>query len=107
MSDHSLFKRAFIDFLAEFGHRGVYELEIFHPRWRENPTFLLDIIKNSIETADLNKIQEQQKLKADQAWKEISAKISFYHKATPNLLPRVGLSILTVATIKLYLCSIQ
>ncbi|KUO77561.1 MAG: pyruvate, phosphate dikinase [Desulfosporosinus sp. BRH_c37] len=81
LSDDSLFKKAFIDFLDEFGHRGVYELEILNPRWRENPSYLLDIIKNSIETADLNKIQEQQKLKADQAWKEISEKLPFYHKA--------------------------
>lgn len=81
MSDNSLFKKAFVDFLEEFGHRGVYELEIINPRWRENPSYLLDIIKNSIETADLNKIQAQQKLKADQAWEEISRALPFYQKS--------------------------
>lgn len=81
LHEGSLFKKAFIDFLDEFGHRGVYELEIYNPRWRENPSYLLDIIKNSIETADLKKIQEQQKSKADQAREEISDKLPFYHKA--------------------------
>ncbi|MDR3585115.1 MAG: PEP/pyruvate-binding domain-containing protein [Desulfosporosinus sp.] len=81
LPDDSLFKKAFINFLDEFGHRGVYELEIFNPRWRENPSYLLDIIKNSTETADLKKLQEQQKSKADQAWEEISDKLPFYHKA--------------------------
>lgn len=81
LSDCSLFKKSFIDFLDEFGHRGVYELEICNPRWRENPSYLLDIIKNSIETADLKKIQEQQQLKADQAWEEISRALPFYQKA--------------------------
>ena len=81
LPDNSLFKKAFIDFLDEYGHRGVYELEIFNPRWRENPSYLLDIIKNSIETADINKLKEQQKSMADQAWKEISQALPFYHKA--------------------------
>jgi len=81
LPDNSLFKKAFIDFLDEFGHRGVYELEIINPRWRENPSYLLEIIKNSIETADLNKIKELQKIKADQAWEEISDKLPFYQKA--------------------------
>jgi pyruvate,water dikinase len=80
LPDNSLFKKAFIDYLDEFGHRGVYELEIINPRWRENPTYLLDIIKNSIETADLKKIQEQQQLKANRAWEEISRTLPFYQK---------------------------
>ena len=31
-------------FLATFGHRGLYEVEIANPRWREQPDYLLDIL---------------------------------------------------------------
>lgn len=31
-------------FLATFGHRGLYEVEIGNPRWREQPDYLLDIL---------------------------------------------------------------
>ncbi len=32
------------EFLATFGHRGLYEVEIGNPRWREQPDYLLDIL---------------------------------------------------------------
>jgi pyruvate,water dikinase len=32
-------------FLAEFGHRGIYELEIANPRWNEDPTYLLEQVR--------------------------------------------------------------
>jgi len=41
----SAFRRAFGQFLEEFGHRGVYEVEVANPRWREDPTYLLDQVQ--------------------------------------------------------------
>ncbi len=41
----SLFRRAFEHFLAEFGHRTVYEIEVANPRWNEDPTFLLEQVR--------------------------------------------------------------
>jgi pyruvate,water dikinase len=38
----SEFRRGFTKLLEEFGHRGVYEVEIANPRWSEDPTFLLE-----------------------------------------------------------------
>ena len=32
-------------FLEEFGHRGVYEMEIMNPRWSEEPAFVLETIR--------------------------------------------------------------
>jgi pyruvate,water dikinase len=32
------------EFLATFGHRGLYEVEVGNPRWREQPGYLLDIL---------------------------------------------------------------
>jgi pyruvate,water dikinase len=36
----------FEDFLARHGHRGEVELDITTPRWREDPTFLLQTVTN-------------------------------------------------------------
>ena len=41
----SPFRRAFEAFLDEFGHRGVYEVEIANPRWIEDPSWLLEQIR--------------------------------------------------------------
>ncbi|MBI4591168.1 MAG: pyruvate, phosphate dikinase [Candidatus Rokubacteria bacterium] len=41
----SPFRRAFDRFLAGYGHRGVYESEIMNPRWGEDPTYLLAVIR--------------------------------------------------------------
>jgi pyruvate,water dikinase len=32
------------DFLAAFGHRGLYEVEVANPRWREQPDYLFEIL---------------------------------------------------------------
>lgn len=45
LPDHSPFRQALHSFLEDFGHRGVYEFEIAHPRWNENPSYLLDCIQ--------------------------------------------------------------
>jgi pyruvate,water dikinase len=42
LSVSSSFRIAFERFLDEFGHRTVYEAEMANPRWREDPTYLLD-----------------------------------------------------------------
>lgn len=35
-------------FLREFGHRGVYEMELMNPRWSEDPSFVLETIRGYI-----------------------------------------------------------
>lgn len=40
----SPFRAAFADFLATFGHRGIDEIDIASPRWRDDPRWLLDVI---------------------------------------------------------------
>ncbi|MBB5019305.1 pyruvate,water dikinase [Chitinivorax tropicus] len=49
LPDNSPFKQALTDFLAEFGHRAVYELDIQRPRWREDPSWLLITILGMVE----------------------------------------------------------
>ena len=35
-------------FFREFGHRGVYEMEIMNPRWSEDPSFVLETIRGYV-----------------------------------------------------------
>jgi rifampicin phosphotransferase len=35
-------------FLQEFGHRGVYEMELMNPRWSEEPDFVLETVRGYV-----------------------------------------------------------
>ena len=78
LPEESPFKQSLQNFLEEYGHRGVYEVDIINPRWREDPSYLLNIIRNTIETADLSKIKARQNEKADEAWRGVNQRIPFY-----------------------------
>jgi pyruvate,water dikinase len=41
----SPFRAGMEQFLAEFGHRAVNEIEISNPRWNEDPTYLLEQVR--------------------------------------------------------------
>ncbi|MFZ5815734.1 MAG: PEP/pyruvate-binding domain-containing protein [Bacillota bacterium] len=36
-------------FLKEFGHRGIYEMELMNPRWSEDPSYLLETIRGHLQ----------------------------------------------------------
>lgn len=88
LSDNSPFKQSFRAFLLEYGHRGVYEVEIMNPRWREDPSYLLHVIRNTINTADLGKIKVQQMDKAESAWREIRRRLPTHRRLLVNFLAK-------------------
>lgn len=45
----SPFRQEFARFLADFGHRAVYEVEIAIPRWNEDPSWLLEQVRAILE----------------------------------------------------------
>lgn len=75
LPEDSPFKQSLRSFLAEYGHRAVYELEIINPRWREDPGYLLEVVKDTMETADLAKIRARQRETAERAWREVNEKV--------------------------------
>ena len=75
LPEDSLFKQSFRRYMRDFGHRAVYELDIVNPRWREDPTFLLETIRSSLDTADLNQRKVRQKVIFNEAWQEILDKV--------------------------------
>ena len=91
LPEKSQFKASFQSFLTEYGHRGVYEGDIINPRWREDPSYLLHIIKGTMETADLGKIKTLQKEKTDEAWEKVKQRLPFYRRGLINYLLRFAL----------------
>ncbi len=73
LPENSPFKQAFYKFIKEYGHRAVYELDVINPRWQEDPSYLLDIIRTTMDTANLDDLRVRQKEKFNQAWAEITA----------------------------------
>lgn len=73
LPENSPFKQSFRGFLKEFGHRAIYELDIINPRWQEAPSYLLDIIRSTITTADIAGWRARQTEAFNQAWEEIAA----------------------------------
>lgn len=82
LPDKSPFKQSFHAFLAEYGHRGIHELDIINPRWREEPSYLLNTIRSTLNTADTGKIKARQKEIGDKSWREFNQKLPFYRRFT-------------------------
>ncbi|SHK17778.1 PEP/pyruvate-binding domain-containing protein [Desulforamulus aeronauticus] len=80
LPEESVFKQSLRNFLAEYGHRGVYEMDIINPRWREDPSYLLNIIKSTMETADLHKVKKKQQARADEAWQEVRQRLPLHQR---------------------------
>lgn len=89
----SPFKESFRDFLEQYGHRGIYETDIINPRWREDPSYLLNIITSTLETADSAWIRDRQKETVTQARREVCERVPFYRRMLVNRLLRQDLKL--------------
>jgi pyruvate,water dikinase len=73
------FRAAFEDFLERYGHRGVYETYFRHPRWREEPGYLLDTIRDLMDQ-DMQTLQRQQRHAAEQAREKARRHLPFWQR---------------------------
>jgi len=80
LPDESPFKRLFRNYLSEYGHRGVYEMDILNPRWREDSSYLMHVIRSTMETANLGELQERQKAKAGEVWLEVEQGVPAFRR---------------------------
>ncbi|MEN6463467.1 MAG: PEP-utilizing enzyme, partial [Syntrophomonas sp.] len=71
LPEESTFKRLFRNFLDQYGNRGVYEMDISNPRWREDPSYPLYIIKSTMATASVADLKKQQQAKFNEAWRKV------------------------------------
>jgi phosphohistidine swiveling domain-containing protein len=74
---NSEFMTKFEEFLKYFGHRGVYEGELANPRWREDPTYLLENIRSELLFPGNPDYREAQAEKRKAAEEEISRKLKW------------------------------
>ncbi len=86
LPDLSPFRKGFADFLDEFGHRAIYESELMNPCWREDPSYLLNSIRNTLDTAGLAAIRARQKQVSMQAGQEIRAKLPLLRRLQVDYL---------------------
>ncbi|MDA8334657.1 MAG: PEP-utilizing enzyme [Peptococcaceae bacterium] len=77
LPEDSPFKLALRAFLAEFGHRGIYEAEIANPRWREDPSFILGAVRGTYRTASLAGIRAAQREKSASVRREVERHVPF------------------------------
>lgn len=63
-------------YLHDYGHRGVYELEPMNPRWREDPTYLLEMVRAQVQSG--RRIHPQgRSVKREAATQEVFARIGW------------------------------
>ncbi|MGB3430834.1 PEP/pyruvate-binding domain-containing protein, partial [Achromobacter sp.] len=79
LPDGSPFKRAFADFLRQYGHRAVYETYLRNPRWREDPGYLLDSVLR-LGGADLAALRARQDSAASQARQRLRAALPLWQR---------------------------
>jgi pyruvate,water dikinase len=75
LPESSPFKQEFREYIREYGHRAVYELDIINPRWQEDPSYLLDIIKSTMSTANPEQWKAMQNEKFERAWQEVTENV--------------------------------
>ncbi|HZK54897.1 MAG TPA: PEP/pyruvate-binding domain-containing protein [Desulfosporosinus sp.] len=80
------FKQQFRMFIKDYGHRAVYELDLSNPRWKDDPSYLLNYIRDIMGTADLKKIKTKQRLQAEKIREQITSTVPIYRRWKINWL---------------------
>ncbi len=96
---NSQFMKEFEEFLKDFGHRGIYEGDLMNPRWREDPTYLLENIRATVlfpGNADYRKAQAEKRKAAEEEinrklkWSLQRIKINMWVKQARKGFPDAG-----------------
>ena len=78
LPDSSLFKHSFEQFIAQYGHRAVYEIDFSRPRWREDPGYLFDCIKSYVVRPRSGNNRHDRPQVSKEAWREIRNSVPRY-----------------------------
>ncbi len=73
----SAFRQDFSQYLKDYGHRAVYEIDLSKPRWREAPGYLLNIIRQGLGQPPSEQMRARQQ-KAEQAWQTVRKQVPTY-----------------------------
>ena len=80
LQENFTFIKLFRDYLDEFGHRAVYEGDVMNPRWQEDPSYLLRIIADIIDSPGYQEMRINQRARNEQAMREINQTLSFVNR---------------------------
>lgn len=69
---HSAFRRELVRFLDDFGHRAVYEAELQHPRWCDDPSYVLDQVRQLLHTPLATDPRHTAQRLRTEAWAEVT-----------------------------------
>ncbi|MEK7468978.1 MAG: PEP/pyruvate-binding domain-containing protein [Planctomycetota bacterium] len=86
LPEASPFRREFVRFLADFGHRAVYEAEVATPRWNEDPSWLLEQVR-AILDGQGRRPAEAAKERREAAEREVK-RATFWRRPQVNWLAR-------------------
>lgn len=81
LPESSPFRREFSSFLEKFGHRGVTEWDIRNPRWEEDPSWLLGVIRDNLATSQWDAVEElrqRQRETAQEALDKALPRVPFF-----------------------------
>ncbi|MEO5333822.1 MAG: hypothetical protein H7839_17555, partial [Magnetococcus sp. YQC-5] len=86
LPEDSLFRRGMTSFLEDFGHRAVYELDLRQPRWREDPSWLLETIRGMMsDSIGMETIRRRQEA-SRAAWHKVATRIPFLLRSVVRFL---------------------
>ncbi|WP_137937958.1 PEP/pyruvate-binding domain-containing protein [Chitinivorax sp. B] len=71
LPEASTFRQTMDAFLHDFGHRGIYELDLQRPRWREDPSWLLVTLRSMIGRDEHKQLAIRRRQTRDDAWADI------------------------------------
>jgi pyruvate,water dikinase len=72
------FRREFERYLADFGHRAVYEADLLNPRWGDDPAYILDQVRAHLDLEPVRR--DAGRRIRDEAWREVKRIVPFWKR---------------------------
>lgn len=85
----SAFRRAFGEFVERYGHRGIYESYLRNPRFREDPSYLLDTLAGLLDT-DIAALEARRRQAAERAWTRLRGALPLSRRLWAKTLVRIA-----------------
>jgi phosphohistidine swiveling domain-containing protein len=78
LPEDSPFRRELGKFLADFGHRAVYEADLFNPRWGDDPAYIVEQVRRHVDLEPMPRNGGRRV--SDEAWSEVKRVIPFWKR---------------------------
>ncbi len=75
--NQGLFNKEFNEFIEEFGHRSIYEIDLQSKRWNEDASYLLGLIEEYRNYDSFDQLFTKQKNDTKKVWEKIDQKVPY------------------------------